>query len=205
MTAISGWLRSGRPNRGEASTDLLLQHPNLSSFRPVDVPVQVTTVFQSRWLRVRQREGKRILDHVPYGCNVIAHSLGGLFTGWSMKLGARFRCAFFLAPAMSRFWTFPPLGAKYIWIFHSRSDFAIRAGEALLAHPFGPMGRLGYATLDDPRVVNIETTLGHMDYFKPPVIDRLARWIEKRLIDPSTYFSEDKVGIIHEELEGIIV
>jgi hypothetical protein len=91
------------------------------------------------------------------GDHVIAHSNGCRVTHRAAQLGVVFGVVYLFAPAMSAKAAWPAHCAKHIRVIHNRHDWAVRAGSALIFHPFGPMGAKGYQG-PKPRGFRIEST-----------------------------------------------
>ena len=126
------------------------------------------------------RRAAQLQKQVIAGDHVAAHSFGALVTLEAMRQGARFGVVVLFGAAAERDVEIPVGGCDELINVHQPRDLALMFGGLLLAHPFGAMGRLGYAG-NDLRVTNVlddtEPTLGpwrHSHYFTEP---NLGVWV----------------------------
>lgn len=185
---------NGIRSDGAKNTDRLLFHLRGHGWETRDCNYPRVSLLRfiltgRRWRRNYQYSAARaLINAASEGDALIAHSFGGLLALRAMELGARFSTVFLFAPALDRDVLFPAFGAERIYIIHNPRDVALWWAGRLLFHDAGEMGRLGYAGLADPRVLNVRANdiahepLRHSDYFLPSNIQRWACWVDERLL-----------------------
>lgn len=144
------------------------------------------------WTGTRNRRNQyldavRMINQLPtQPVDVVAHSWGCMLACRMMELGGSdiFRNVIFFAPAIDRDWVFPLKAFRRLYVIHNEQDRAVWAARMFFTgwHPWGDMGRVGYAGTD-PRVVNVKDDtertaweeLMHGHYFAN---GHLKRWTE---------------------------
>jgi hypothetical protein len=148
------------------------------------VPVTYRT---ARWYSARWRRksiAHTLLGLYDPGDSIVAHSFGCLVTYTAMEMGAEFGRVVFLSAAMERDARFPCHGMTKLLNLYNPHDRALTVGSMLpFGHPFGPMGRDGYAGVRDDRIIDRQHAVragphNHtIPYFASPHIDQIARRI----------------------------
>lgn len=152
-----------------------------------------------RWNDTRNRrtqyeDALRMLNQLPtQPVDVVAHSWGCMLACRMMELGGTgiFRRVFFFAPAIDKDWIFPVKAFEKLWVIHHEQDRAVWFAEHLFvaSHPWGDMGRYGYAGTD-ARVVNVKDDTKrptifnrmHGHYFEAGHLGKWVGFIEGRVI-----------------------
>lgn len=174
---------NGIHSDGRQSTDLLLQNLAGKGWVTEDFNYPKVNVISARWKQ--HSVGKALAKVIDDGDAVIAHSFGCLATLRAMEQGAIPRRVYFFGPAVSDKITFPP-GPDKIYVIYHLGDKMIWMGAHIAFHPFGRMGRRGYAGQYDERVHNVYagddsdlSFFGHSHFFTD--FEELLRW--SNLID----------------------
>jgi len=172
---------NGILTKGEGSTDLLLGALAARGHECIDIDIPVRGVFAARLPWITRADAKRVLrEHRP-GDVVVAHSRGALLTYQALRAGARFSQVFLFAPAMEADLPWPR-NVNQVWVIHNPTDPALWVGRWLRRHPFGDLGRTGYAGPVDPRIRSKAVEYpGHSDYFAPGHVAYWARFVHERI------------------------
>lgn len=144
---------------------------------------------ETRSRRSQYLDAKRMLRQLPKGgCNVLAHSWGGLLGCRMMELGGTdvFNKGFYFAPAIDKDWVFPDFAFKQLFVIHNEQDRALWAAEHLFGseHPWGDMGKYGYFG-EDSRIISVRDTTKrstpfermHSHYFTPAHVKVWASFV----------------------------
>ena len=147
-------------------------------------------VNEARDLKFLQETSFRLIEEIGDGAILIAHSNGCRIAIEAMRLGMDAKMVILFAPAVEEWLALPGKGrgCQSMIVVHNPRDRAILAGEYLLYHPFGAMGRDGYQGPSDKRIKNFEAlplnTPGkfkHSGYFTGDDLviwtDRVKTWL----------------------------
>lgn len=161
---------NGIATHGEGSIDLLLAELALRGHEVVDVRLPWRHWFSARWGGCR--DGLLVAQHARDGDIVVGHSFG-CYRAWNAHQVRDFAAVICIAPAMSTSaeWRYP----ERVHCWHSRRDWAVRVGSALLFHPFGLAGVKGFS---QEGVRNREEQCSHSGYFQGRLLAALADYIE---------------------------
>lgn len=162
---------NGIATHGAGSIDLLLLELAKRGHVVLDIPLPKRHWFSARW--GGKPDGEIIAKHTRDGDVIVAHSFGCL-RAWHAHQIRDFAAIICIAPAMSDSaeWNHP----ERVHCLYSPKDLAIRIGARLLFHPFGAAGSKGFT---QEGVTNVEYQCGHSAYFQPPLISRVADYIER--------------------------
>jgi hypothetical protein len=113
------------------------------------------------------------------GDHFVGHSAGVLIWQASIVSGATWgRCMLFSGAATSDGIEYPADALEQAIVIHNPHDQALRVGSWIPKHPFGKLGRIGYAGKMDRRFVNIAEPqrnfldLDHSHYGKSPYFEK---------------------------------
>jgi len=112
---------------------------------------------------------------------IISHSNGSNYANKALKLLSRRRRYYReirLSPALNRKTS---THASKCWVFHTKTDWAVRISSFIPFHPWGRQGAYGYKN-GDTRMENIDCTdiiKRHSDWFIPGN----AEWTAKFILD----------------------
>lgn len=114
-----------------------------------------------RWYNARHRAdsvARTLMGHYDPGDSAIGHSFGCLVLYRAMEMGARFGRVVFFGAAMERDIRIPVHGCDRLLNVTNPYDRALSAGRMLPWHPFGALGRDGYAGVLDERIREEQST-----------------------------------------------
>lgn len=145
----------------------------------------------ARDLKFLQKTAFRLIKEAGDGADLIGHSNGCRVIIEAIRLGLDARRVILFAPAVESWLALPGKGrgCDTMIVVYNPRDKAIRAGEMMLYHPFGSMGREGYNGPADSRITNFEAqpldTPGrfkHNGYFTGTDlsiwVDRVKIWLK---------------------------
>jgi hypothetical protein len=175
-----------------STTDVLADVLAARGFAVTKLQYPTRSAFQTRNIRQRHLDARKLLDQIPEAgpVDAIFHSYGNLLGATMMEQGGSyiFRRIVGFAPALNRDWVFPREAFERMVVVHNPQDRAVWYAEHLFgfSHPWGDMGRRGYYDPQhpDPRITNHEDKarrrwLGermHCHYFHPPHLTRWAKF-----------------------------
>jgi hypothetical protein len=165
---------SGIHSTGKRTTDRLLYCLDELGYETHDVNQPKRNIWSARFKY--RKDAKAILDIAEDGDVAVCHSYGGLKAAIAMKK-VKFRAVFMFRPAMSRWHRFGKSDTD-IYCMYSHADWAVWGGSALLIHPFGLAGALGFKSR---YVTNIGTQGGHSEDFKHTQVAYWALFIDNKL------------------------
>lgn len=126
---------------------------------------------------------RSIRNYVQRGDHAVGHSFGCAALFDAMYHGARFGRVVFFGAAMEKEITFPRHGFTRLMNVTNPYDRALTMGSWLaFRHPFGLLGRDGYAGPDDDLIDHVQTgeKVGKYRHTIPYLgDDYLDRWVEK--------------------------
>lgn len=120
---------------------------------------------------------RQVRNYALPGDAIVAHSFGCLVAYTAMEQGARFGPVVFFSAAMEQEVCFPADGMKALLNVTHPYDKALTVGKWLPWHPFGLLGRDGYAGVIDSRITEEQSTaeVGKYNhsapYFSPEHVD----------------------------------
>ena len=122
------------------------------------LPVKYKPVSALSAPRRADEIARQVRNYAMPGDAAVAHSFGCLVLYEAMRQGARFGPVVFFSAAMEQDVCFPPEGmARLLNVCHPY-DKALTAGRWLPWHPFGLLGRDGYAGVIDSRISEEQST-----------------------------------------------
>lgn len=148
--------------------------------------------FYSYWRRSSMiRDGRSLAHFAHDGDHIIAHSNGALLWQSAIEAGQQWdKCFIFGGAARSDPARFPEQAFNEAHIYYNPEDKALLAGSWLPFHPFGRLGRIGYAGPMDRRITNHPVLhqewfdLEHSHYFNPPFQDDIIDDVIEKLGPP---------------------
>jgi len=192
----------GVGNRGIDSIDRLipcLRNTLKHNVRNVDYPpvhpIELALTPRKIALARQKRNAGVVFDMTKDGEDGIFHSNGCLVGHRTMEMGRRFRVVIYLSPSMNADFHFPQDAAEFVWIVFAPKDKALAIAKLLPWNDAGSMGRIGFRGCPHPRLAESQADKGgfaHNHYFKPPFLDKWARFIDKRIRNPEHYMETER-------------
>jgi pimeloyl-ACP methyl ester carboxylesterase len=180
---------NGINHNGPATVERLGRNLDSRGFQVETLSYPTRKWWQTRNRRSQYQDALRMLRQLPdRPVDVVAHSWGCMLACRMMELGGTeiFRNVFFFAPAIDKDWIFPEEAFRHLWVIHHEQDRAVLAAKIFFLgwHPWGDMGRYGYAG-EHKRVISVrdETEranifdLMHGHYFQKPHVDRWGQFV----------------------------
>ena len=149
--------------------------------------------FWSYWnRRTMAQDVGSLINQCDEGDDIICHSNGAVIWQESIKAGFKWRrCMVFGGAGTSDQMIYPPDAFESARVYYNPEDTAIKWGARIPWHPFGKLGRIGYAGPKDKRITNVSVlheevgSLEHSHYFEPPFFGRHIEEAKEFLGNPN--------------------